>query len=187
MRYLIIATAFALLSVGCSEKKDEPQDQQTGISKEQTPAKELTKAKKYKIPLDSSQIVTLENFDPNDSIMVGIRAFRAAEKEFVKLWKYTKDTELFIDIVGKICRENRPCASRLDSIAYKNDVAFILDSLMRNNLLEKNIEARKQEIIEWKRSCHAQVVPSKECHEKLNKEMKEKVMKEIKKRRENKE
>jgi len=179
-----ILSVFALC-MGCSDKKDVPQSQQqVNVSETKTSEKKISKAKKYKIPLDSSRIVTLKDFDPNDSISVGVRAFRAARKEFVKRWNYTKDTELFMDVVDKICLESRLCAAMMDSVAYKNDVAFILDSLMRNNLLDKAIEARKQEMNEWKNGCHAQAVPTKECHEKLNKEMKEKVMKELKRRRE---
>lgn len=147
MNYLIFATAFALLSVGCSDKKDESQGQeQMGVSVRETRVKKMTKANDPKIPLDSSQILRYKDIDQSDSIMVGIRAFEAAEKEFVKRWSYTKDSELFLDVVGKICRESRTCASRLDSVAYKNDVAFILDSLMRNNLLDGAIDAGIQEM-----------------------------------------
>jgi len=146
VKSIICALSLLVLCMGCSDKKEESRSQQASVLKEQTLTKELTKKKKYKIPLDSSQIVTLKDFDPNDSIMVGIRAFSAAKKEFVKQWNYTKDTELFMDVVGKICRKFRTCASRLDSVAYKNDVTFILDSLMRNNLLDGAIEARIQEM-----------------------------------------
>ena len=118
------------------------QQQQTTINAN------LKKAEDPKIPLDSSQIVTLKDFDPEDSIMVGVRAFRAAKKEFVKRWNYTKDTHLVMDIVDQICRDVRPCAAMIDSVAYKNDVTFILDSLMRNNLLDSLIEAKEQEINE---------------------------------------
>lgn len=179
IQYLVIALVFALLSVGCSEKKDELQAQQTSVSKEQTLTKELNKKKKYKIPLDSSRIVTLKDFDPNDSISVGVRAFRAAKKEFVKRWNYTKDTDLFIDVVGKICRELRTCASRLDSVAYKNDVTFILDSLMRNNLLDKAIEERVQEM---NGPCFGDNYKKneKKCQEEISNRVYEKVMKEMK-------
>ncbi|MDD5942351.1 hypothetical protein [Fibrobacter sp.] len=146
-KYLIFAIAFAIFCAGCSEKKEKSQDQQqTDVPATKTSAKKKTKAKNPKIPLDSSQILTYKDIDQSDSIMVGIRAFDAAEKEFVKRWNYAKDTDLFIDIVGKICRESRKCASRLDSVAYKNDVASILDSLMHNNLLDAAVEARIQEM-----------------------------------------
>jgi len=178
-KYLVLAIAFALLNVGCSEKKEEPQSQQASVLKEQTLTKELTKKKKYKIPLDSSQIVTLKDFDPNDSISVGVRAFRAAKKEFVKRWNYTKDTDLFIDVVGKICREFRTCASRLDSVAYKNDVTFILDSLMRNNLLDRAVEARIQEM---NGPCFGENYKKneKKCQEEISNRVYERVMKKIK-------
>ena len=178
-KYLVLAIAFALLNVGCSEKKEEPQSQQASVLKEQTLTKELTKKKKYKIPLDSSQIVTLKDFDPNDSISVGVRAFRVAKKEFVKRWNYTKDTDLFIDVVGKICREFRTCASRLDSVAYKNDVTFILDSLMRNNLLDRAVEARIQEM---NGPCFGENYKKneKKCQEEISNRVYERVMKKIK-------
>ena len=133
MKYLIFATAvFALMNVGCLDKKEEPQNQQQ--------VDQPVSQKESVVPLDSSRIVTLQDFDQNDSIMVGVRAFRSAKKEFVKRWNYTKDTDLFIDVVDKICLKSRHCAAMMDSVAYKNDVTFILDSLMRNNLLDKAIE-----------------------------------------------
>ena len=143
----MIVVPAVLLFASCSDKKENPQGQQQTVAlKEQPTNKKQTKTKKYKIPLDSSQILTYEDIDQSDSIMVGIRAFRAAKKEFVKRWHYTKDTDLFMDVVGKICRESKACASRLDSVAYKSDVTIILDSLMRNNLLDSAIEARIQEM-----------------------------------------
>ena len=179
IQYLVIALVFALLSVGCSDKKDELQAQQTSVSKEQTLTKELTKKKKYKIPLDSSRIVTLKDFDPNDSISVGVRAFRAAKKEFVKRWNYTKDTDLFIDVVDKICLKSRPCAAMMDSVAYKNDVTFTLDSLMRNNLLDKAVEERVQEM---NGPCFGDNYKKneKKCQEEISNRVYEKVMKEMK-------
>lgn len=147
IQYLVIAIAFAIFSAGCSEKKEKSQDQQqTDVPATKTSAKKKTKAKNPKIPLDSSQILTYKDIDQSDSIMVGIRAFHAAEKEFVKRWNYTKDTKLLMDVVDKICMKTRPCAPMMDSVAYKNDVAFILDSLMHNNLLDAAVEARIQEM-----------------------------------------
>ena len=148
MKYLIFVTAiFALMNVGCSDKKEETQNQQQiDVPVASDSVKKMPQAKNPKIPLDSSQILTYKDIDQSDSIMVGIRAFRVAEKEFVKRWHYTKDTKLFMDVVGKICRELQTCASRLDSVVYKNNVTFILDSLMRNNLLDGAIDARIQEM-----------------------------------------
>jgi len=178
-----VLSVFALC-MGCSDKKDVPQSQQqVNVSETKTSEKKISKAKKYKIPLDSSRIVTLKDFDPNDSISVGVRAFRAARKEFVKRWNYTKDTELFMDVVDKICLESRLCAAMMDSVAYKNDVAFILDSLMRNNLLDKAIEARKQEIHERENGCLGKKYNTIECHKKRNEEMKKHVMEELKRRK----
>ena len=173
MKSLIFVTAIlALMNVGCSEKKEEPQSQQ---QVEQP----IVKKKKYKIPLDSSRIVTLKDFDPNDSISVGVRAFRAAKKEFVKRWNYTKDTDLFIDVVDKICLKSRPCAAMMDSVAYKNDVTFILDSLMRNNLLDKAVEERVQEM---NGPCFGDNYKKneKKCQEEISNIVYEKVMKEMK-------
>lgn len=178
MKYLIFVTAiFALMNVGCSDKKEEPQNQQ---QVEQPIAK-----KEPQIPLDSSRIVTLKDFDPNDSIMVGVRAFRAARKEFVKRWNYTKNTELFMDVVDEICMEKRPCAAMRDSVAYKNDVTFILDSLMRNNLLDSVIEAKRQEINERKNGCLGKKWSTLECHKKRNEEMKKYLKEELRKEQKN--
>lgn len=179
-KYLVFAIAFALLNMGCSDKKEEPQSQQhTEAPVTKASAKKKIKAKSPKIPLDSSQILRYKDIDQSDSIMVGIRAFSVAKKEFVKRWNYTKDTELFIDIVGKICREFRTCASRLDSVAYKNDVVFILDSLMRNNLLDGAIEARIQEM---NGSCFGDSYKKneKKCQEEISNKVYERVMKKLK-------
>ena len=171
-KHLFFLMALAVFFVGCSEKKEEPQSQQ---QVEQP----IVKKKKYKIPLDSSRIVTLKDFDPNDSISVGVRAFRAAKKEFVKRWNYTKDTDLFIDVVDKICLKSRHCAAMMDSVAYKNDVTFILDSLMRNNLLDKAIEERVQEM---NGPCFGDNYKKneKKCQEEISNRVYEKVMKEMK-------
>lgn len=180
IKYFVFCVAFALLSVGCSDKKDESQGQeQMGVSVRETRVKKMTKANDPKIPLDSSQILRYKDIDQSDSIMVGIRAFEAAEKEFVKRWSYTKDTELFMDIVGKICRESGSCASRLDSVAYKNDVAFILDSLMHNNLLDGAVEAR---IREMNGPCFGENYKKneKKCQEEISNRVYEKIMKELK-------
>ena len=183
MKYLIFSIAFALLNAGCSDKKDESQGQeQMGVSVRETRVKKMTKANDPKIPLDSSQILRYKDIDQSDSIMVGIRAFEAAEKEFVKRWSYSKDTELFMDIVGKICRESGTCASRLDSVEYKNDVAFILDSLMHNNLLDGAVEAR---IREMNGPCFGENYNKnkKKCDEESEERVKRKVIEELKKMR----
>ena len=175
MKYLIFVTAvFALMNVGCLDKKEEPQNQQQ--------VEQPVSQKESVVPLDSSRIVTLQDFDQNDSIMVGVRAFRSAKKEFVKRWNYTKDTDLFIDVVDKICLKSRPCAAMMDSVAYKNDVTFILDSLMRNNLLDKAVEERKKEIHERENGCLGKKYNTIECHKKRNEEMKKHVMEELKRR-----
>lgn len=173
--FLFFMVVLALFCAGCSEKNEEPQSQQQ--------VNQPVIQKKPVIPLDSSQIVTLKDFDPSDSISVGVRAFRAARKEFVKRWNYTKDTKLFMDVVDKICMETRPCAPMMDSVAYKNDVAFILDSLFRNNFLEKAIENKKREIFERENGCLGKKHNSIECHKMRNEEMKKYVMEELKKGR----
>lgn len=114
----------------------------------------------------------MKDFNPNDSILVGVRAFRAARKEFVKRWNYTKNTELFMDVVDEICMGKRQCAAMLDSVAYKNDVTFILDSL---------IEAKRLEIDERKNGCLGKKWPTLECHKKRNEEMKKYLMEELRK------
>ena len=168
MKYLIFVTAvFALMNVGCSDKKEEPQSQQQ--------MEQPVSQKKSVVPLDSSRIVTLQDFDQNDSIMVGVRAFRSAKKEFVKRWNYTKDTKLFMDIVDGICMEVRSCASMMDSVAYKNDVMFILDSLMRNNLLDDAIEVKKHEIIDREKGCFGKNKFTELCQKKINEELKKHV------------
>ena len=167
MKYLVIAIVFALLSAGCGEKKEDPQSQQQ--------MEQPVSQKKSAVPLDRSRIVTLQDFDQNDSIMVGVRAFRSAKKEFVKRWNYTKDTKLFMDIVDGICMEIRSCASMMDSVAYKNDVMFILDSLMRNNLLDDAIEVKKYEIIDREKGCFGKNKFTELCQKKINEELKKHV------------
>ena len=85
IKYLLFATVLTLLSVGCSDKKEEPQNQQqVDVPVASVSVKKMPQAKNPKIPLDSSQILTYKDIDQSDSIMGGIRAFRGAEKEFVK-------------------------------------------------------------------------------------------------------
>ena len=133
---------------------------------------------------DTSRIVRLRDLDPNDSISIGVRAFGRARREFIKYWNYNKDTDLFIDVVGQICRGFRQCPSRVDSIAYQKEVYFILDSLMRNNILDSLIEARKKEIEERKKlDCYGRDNLTKKCQEKLSKETYERVMKRLKERK----
>lgn len=161
--------------------------------KEETPNKDISEKsvvnKEQKISVDSPRIVRLKDFNPSDSIMVGLRAFKEAKKEFIEQWNYKKDTDLFIYIVDKICIiENRPCASWLDSIAYKNDVKFILDSLMQNNILDSLIEARKKEIEERKKlDCYGRDNLTKKCQDLFQRKMKEYVTEVLKKRKINNE
>lgn len=176
--------AFAVttaMMIGCSEKKDVNETQSAEIQLTTPPA--ITPHKKKRtIPLDSSRIVTLKDFDPKDSISVGVRAFRAAKKEFVRKWNYTKDTDLFLDVVDKICLEFRSCSAMKDSVAYKKDVASILDSLMRNGLLDNAIEARKQEM---NGPCFGNNYEKNFsfCNEKTNEEIRIKVREEMKKKK----
>ncbi|SHH30977.1 hypothetical protein SAMN05720766_11013 [Fibrobacter sp. UWH9] len=178
---LAFAVVTVAMMIGCSEKKDVNETQSAEIQLTTPPAATPHKKKRI-IPLDSSRIVTYKDYDPNDSIMVGVRAFIRAEKEFIKKWEYAKDTELFIDVVSEICRNFRSCASRLDTTAYKNDVTFILDSLMQNGLLDSAIEARKQEM---NGPCFGNNYEKNFsfCNEKTNEEIRIKVREEMKKKK----
>ncbi|SHL95871.1 hypothetical protein SAMN05720764_1552 [Fibrobacter sp. UWH5] len=178
---LAFAVMMAAIMTGCSEKKDVNETQSAEIQLTTPPA--ITPHKKKRIiPLDSSRIVTLKDFDPKDSISVGVRAFRAAKKEFVRKWNYTKDTDLFLDVVDKICLEFRSCSAMKDSVAYKKDVASILDSLMQNGLLDKAIEARKQEM---NGPCFGPNYNKnkKRCDEESQEQVRRKVIEELKKKR----
>ena len=158
VKYLIFVMAFALLSVGCSEKNDEPQSQQQ--------MEQPVSQKKSVVPLDSSRIVTLKDFDPNDSIAVGVRAFMAAEKEFVKRWNYAGENRWLLRVIEEICRIKRPCASKMDSVAYKADVLFVLDSLIRNKQLDSLVEMHKNRDYERRnRDCSWANAPKGQCPE----------------------
>ena len=171
--------AFLLIIIsGCSEKKEKP--------KEMVQKVDFVKGEPRKSRLlipDTSRIVRLRDLDPNDSISIGVRAFNRAEREFIKKWNYDKDRDLFIDVFDHICREFRECPSMKDSVTYQKEVYFILDSLMRNNILDSAINAKKQEIEERKNNCHYQKIITKECHKQLNKEITEYVKEELKRRR----
>ena len=158
MKYFVFCVAFALLSVGCSEKKEEPQSQQQ--------VEQPISQKKSVVPLDSSQIATLKDFDQNDSIMVGIRAFSAAKKEFVKRWNYAGENRWLFRVIEEICRIKRPCASKMDSVAYKADVLFVLDSLIRNKQLDSLVEMHKNRDYERRnRDCSWASAPKGQCPE----------------------
>ncbi len=183
VKSIICVLSLLVLCMGCSDKKEKSQGLlQTEVSMTGTSVKKMTKAKNPKIPLDSSQILRYKDIDQSDSIMVGIRAFRDAKKEFVKRWRYVKDTKLFLDVVDKICREARPCASMQDSIAYKKDVTLILDSLMRNDLLDGAIEARIQEM---NGPCFGDNYNKnkKKCDEESEDRVRRKVIEELKRRK----
>ena len=171
--------AFLLITIlGCSEQKEEQKENvQNVVFVKQEPRKS-----RLLIP-DTSRIVRLRDLDPQDSVLVAARAFNRAEREFIKKWNYDKDRDLFIDVFDHICREFRQCPAMKDSVAYQKEVYFILDSLMRNNILDSAINAKKQEIEERKNNCHYQKIITKECHKQLNKEITEYVKEELKRRR----
>ena len=75
---IIVTVVFALMNVGCSDKKEEPQNKQ---QVEQPIAK-----KKTQIPLDSSRIVILKDSDSNDSISVRVKRIMETD-DFKKLEK----------------------------------------------------------------------------------------------------
>jgi hypothetical protein len=158
VKSIICALSLLVLCMGCSDKKEEPQSQQ----QLEQPVSQI----KSVVPLDSSRIVSLKDFDPNDSISVGIRAFRAAKKEFVKRWNYTGENRWLLRVIEEICRIKRPCASRMDSVAYKADVLFVLDSLIRNKQLDSLVEMHKDRDYEQRnRDCSWANAPKGQCPE----------------------
>ena len=167
--------AFLLIIIsGCSEKKEKPKEM---VQKVEFVKQEPRKSRLL-IP-DTSRIVRLKDIDPNDSISIGVRAFNRAEREFIKKWNYDKDRDLFIDVVDHICREFRECPSMKDSVTYQKEVYFILDSLMRNNILDSLIKVRKEEL---ENSCfRGNKFYTKPCQDKINKEIYERVMKRLEK------
>ena len=171
--------AFLLITIlGCSKQKEEQKENVQNVEF----VKQEPRKSRLLIP-DTSRIVRLRDLDPNDSISIGVRAFNRAEREFIKKWNYDKDRDLFIDVFDHICIESRQCPAMKDSVAYQKEVYFILDSLMRNNILDSAINAKKQEIEERKNNCHYQKIITKECHKQLNKEITEYVKEELKRRR----
>ena len=156
--FCLLAVALVALLCGCSDKKEEPQSQQQ--------LEQPVSQKKSVVSLDSSRIVTLNDFDPNDSMSVGVRAFRAAKKEFVKRWDYTGESRWLLRVIEEICRIKRPCASRMDSAAYKADVLFVLDSLIRNKQLDSLVEMHKNRDYERRnRDCSWANAPKGQCPE----------------------
>jgi hypothetical protein len=158
VKSIICVLSLLVLCMGCSEKKEESQSQQ----QLEQPVSQI----KSVVPLDSSRIVSLKDFDPNDCISVGIRAFRAAKKEFVKRWNYTGENRWLLRVIEEICRIKRPCASRMDSVAYKADVLFVLDSLIRNKQLDSLVEMHKDRDYEQRnRDCSWANAPKGQCPE----------------------
>ena len=130
MKYLIFATVFALLSVGCSEKREESQQM---VQKE---------------GLNSSVHPATNEYDQFDLNELGIPPFLSAEKEFSAKWNYAGSKKMLKRIVDKICRTERRCAPRIDSSEYRKNVFFILDSLAQNKQLDSliaDIERRDYE------------------------------------------
>lgn len=158
VKSIICALSLLVLCMGCSEKKEESQSQQ----QLEQPVSQMESV----VPLDSSRIVAMNDFDPNDSISVGVRAFRVAEKEFVKRWNYTGESRWLLRVIEEICRIKRPCASRMDSVAYKADVLFVLDSLVRNKQLDSLVEMHKDRDYERRnRDCSWANAPKGQCPE----------------------
>ena len=174
IQFVCLLTFLLITILGCSEKEEAPKE----IAQEVEFVKQEPRKSRLLIP-DTSRIVRLKDIDPNDSISIGVRAFNRAEREFIKKWNYDKDRDLFIDVVGQICRGFRQCPSRVDSIAYQKEVYFILDSLMRNNILDSLIKVRKEEL---ENSCfRGNKFYTKPCQDKINKEIYERVMKRLEK------
>lgn len=121
IKYLAIATAFVLLNVGCSDKKEEPQQI---IQKEDLNSSIHPNTNEY------------EQFDLNE---LGIPAFLSAEKDFSAKWNYAGSKKVLKRIIDKICRTERRCAPRIDSSEYRKNVFFILDSLAQNKQLDSLI------------------------------------------------
>lgn len=158
VKSIVCILSFIALCMGCSEKKEESQSQQ----QLEQPVSQMESV----VPLDSSRIVAMNDFDPNDSISVGVRAFRVAEKEFVKRWNYTGESRWLLRVIEEICRIKRPCASRMDSVAYKADVLFVLDSLVRNKQLDSLVEMHKDRDYERRnRDCSWANAPKGQCPE----------------------
>ena len=174
IQFVCLLTFLLITILGCSEKEEAPKE----IAQEVEFVKQEPRKSRLLIP-DTSRIVRLRDLDPNDSISIGVRAFDRARREFIKYWNYNKDIDLFIDVVGQICRGFRQCPSRVDSIAYQKEVYFILDSLMQNNILDSLIKVRKEEV---ENSCfRGNKFYTKPCQDKINKEIYERVMKRLEK------
>lgn len=120
-KYLLFAALLALLSVCCSDKKEEPQQmvQKDGLNSSVHPI-----TNEY------------EQFDLNE---LGIPAFLSAEKDFSAKWNYVGSKKMLKRIIDKICRTERRCAPRIDSSEYRKNVFFILDSLAQKKQLDSLI------------------------------------------------
>ena len=183
IQFVCLLTFLLIIISGCSEKEEKPKE----MVQEVEFVKQEPRKSRLLIP-DTSRIVRLKDIDPNDSISIGVRAFNRAEREFIKKWNYDKDRDLFIDVFDHICREFRECPSMKDSVTYQKEVYFILDSLMRNNILDSLIEARKKEIEERKKlDCYGRDNLTKKCQDLFQRKMKEYVTEVLKKRKINNE
>ena len=183
IQFVCLLTFLLITILGCSEKEEAPKE----IAQEVEFVKQEPRKSRLLIP-DTSRIVRLRDLDPNDSISIGVRAFDRARREFIKYWNYNKDIDLFIDVVGQICRGFRQCPSRVDSISYQKEVYFILDSLIQNNILDSAINAKKQEIEERKKlDCYGRDNLTKKCQDLFQRKMKEYVTEVLKKRKINNE
>ena len=174
IQFVCLLTFLLITISGCSEQKEEQKENMQNVEF----VKQEPRKSRLLIP-DTSRIVRLRDLDPNDSVLVAARAFNRAEREFIKKWNYDKDRDLFIDVFDHICREFRECPSMKDSVTYQKEVYFILDSLMRNNILDSLIKVRKEEL---ENSCfRGNKFYTKPCQDKINKEIYERVMKRLEK------
>jgi len=125
-KYLVIATTFALLNIGCSDKNEN-------LQKEREEDVLIENKKNLPARLLKDEY---EQFDLNE---LGVSSFLSAEKEFSAKWNYTGNKKMLKRVIDKICRTERRCAPRVDSVAYRSDVLFILDSLMQSRRLDSLI------------------------------------------------
>ncbi len=82
------------------------------------------------------------------------RACLAAEDEFILRSNYVMDSVIFSRFILEMCDEKCPCTSAFDSVSYKKDFGLVLDSLLKNDILDSVVYAKSNKAIRRLNKCN---------------------------------
>ena len=132
-KYLVFAIAFAMLNVGCSDKKDCLQKNQ----EKAIPSEVTLDGKHLEDWKDSLKLTVIKE------VVVPFIGKKCGTQDIKCIEKYNKD-DLFWLIQWK-CKK-AGCPSYIRNERFVQDRVFLLDSLYRINVLDRLVE-----LIQWSR------------------------------------